>query len=189
VGAHLASNAGEVVTNPLGNVEIRSVNVTFGGVRALTDVSIAISPGRVHGIIGPNGSGKTTLLNALSGFVRASGGLYLDGHEITRMSPHRRVNRGLGRTFQNPRGDHTLTAGDVLRLGEHLLGLQPWWMVALAPPLADRAWAQSQERARQFLERVGLDESILSTRLVDLPSGVMKMVDIGRAVLGGPRVL
>lgn len=170
-------------------VEVRNVSVSFGGVHALTDVSMVVEAGRVHGIIGPNGSGKTTLLNALSGFVRVDGGLYLDGHEITGMAAHRRVGRGLGRTFQNPRGDHTLTVRDVLRLGEHLHGLEPWWMVALAPVLADRAWAQSTARAREFLERVALDESLLDTRLTDLPSGVMKMVDIGRALLGRPRVL
>jgi branched-chain amino acid transport system ATP-binding protein len=170
-------------------IEVRDLKVSFGGVHALTDVSITIPPGRVHGIIGPNGSGKTTLLNALSGFVRVSGGLYLDGQEITRMAAHRRAARGLGRTFQNPRGDHTLTVREVMRLGEHLRRLQPWWMVALAPRLADRAWEESNARACAFLAQVGLDESVLDSRLIDLPSGVMKMVDIGRALLGEPRVL
>lgn len=168
---------------------VRDVSVSFGGVRALTDVSLSVTSERVHGIIGPNGSGKTTLLNALSGFVRVSGGIYLDGHEITRMAPHRRAAGGLGRTFQNPRGDHTLSVRQMLRLGEHLRRVQPWWMVALAPTVADRAWAQSDARAREFVRRAGLDESILNSRLTDLSAGVMKMIDIGRALLGRPRVL
>ena len=168
---------------------VRDLSVSFGGVRALTDVSLSVASERVHGIIGPNGSGKTTLLNALSGFVRVSGGIYLDGREITRVAPHRRAARGLGRTFQNPHGDHTLRVRDLLRLGEHRRTVQPWWMVALAPPLADRAWAQSTARAQQFVERAGLDATVLNTRLTDLSAGVMKMIDIGRALLGQPRVL
>lgn len=168
---------------------VRDVSVSFGGVRALTDVSISVESERVHGIIGPNGSGKTTLLNALSGFVRVTGGIYLDGREITRMAPHRRAAKGLGRTFQNPRGDRTLRVQDLLRLGEHLRTVQPWWMVALAPPLADRAWSESTARTQEFVERAGLDESVLNRRLTDVSSGVMKMIDIGRALLGRPRVL
>lgn len=177
------------MTSPAGALEIRDLSVSFGGVHALKDVSLAVAPGSVHGIVGPNGSGKTTLLNALSGFVRATGTIHLNGHDITHMAPHRRVRRGIGRTFQNPRGDHTLTVRDVLRLGEHLSGLQPWWMVALAPLVADRAFDKSTERAREFLIRVGLDAALLDTRLVDLSSGVFKMVDIGRALFGEPNVL
>jgi ABC-type branched-subunit amino acid transport system ATPase component len=176
-----------VTTEPA--LAITEVGVRFGGVQALESVSMTVAPTAVHGIIGPNGSGKTTLLNALSGYVSASGRLALAGHDITHMAPHRRVERGLGRTFQNPRVDHSLTVADVLRLGEHLRGLQPWWMVAFAPRRADRALAESTERARNFLERVDISANILGARLVDLPSGVLKMVDIGRALLGRPRVL
>lgn len=170
-------------------LDIRDVSVSFGGVRAVDDVSVGVAAGRLHGIIGPNGSGKTTLLNAVSGFVRATGHVYLDGHEITRMAAHRRVRKGLGRTFQNPRGDHTLTVREFLRLGEHLQHRQPWWMVALAPPLADRSRKESSDRGEAMLDRLGLDASSLDTRLIHLPAGVMKLVDIARALLGEPRVL
>jgi ABC-type branched-subunit amino acid transport system ATPase component len=170
-------------------LSVEDVSVRFGGVHALEHVSMTVPGGRVHGVIGPNGSGKTTLLNALCGFVSATGACRLYDTSLTRMPPHRRVAAGLGRTFQNPRVDHTLTVRALLRLGEHLRGLQPWWMVTLAPLRADRSLAESNERAIALLELVGLDASILDTRLINLPSGVLKMIDIVRALLAQPRVL
>lgn len=165
------------------------LNVRFGGVHALQDVTFEVPRGGVHGIIGPNGAGKTTLLNALCGFVRSSGSIRLEGREIVNLASHRRFALGLGRTFQNPRTEGTLTVRDVLRLGEHLGGHQPWWMVVVAPMKADKSLAQSTRRAAELLELVGIDPAILSERIDSLPSGMMKMVDIVRALLSGPRVL
>jgi branched-chain amino acid transport system ATP-binding protein len=170
-------------------LHIRNVSVQFGGVTALDDVSIAISTVGVHGIIGPNGSGKTTLLNGISGFVPVRGKILIEGREITRMSPYRRVSRGLGRSFQNPRADLTLTVRDVLRLGEHHRGLQPWWKVVFAPLAADSEWKQASARAGDLLERLGLDATILDKGLLELSAGVLKLVDVGRAILGRPKVL
>lgn len=172
-----------------GELSVRDVSVSFGGVRALTDVSVSIQPGSVHGIIGPNGSGKTTFLNGVCGFVPVSGSIRLDQREITRVSAHRRARLGIARSFQNPRGDHTMTVRDVLRLGEHQRGLQPWWMVTLIPLRADRSWSESTARATEYLESVGLDGSLLDARLTDLPAGVFKLVDVGRALLARPSVL
>lgn len=170
-------------------VEIRDMSVQFGGVRALDEVSLSIDSGRVHGIIGPNGSGKTTLLNAICGFVRGSGQIALNGRVLGRRSTHARIKWGLGRTFQNPAGDDTLTVRDLFRLGEHVHRRQPWWRVALAPPLADADLAALNQRAGAFLTSVGLALELLDAPLTDLSAGVFKLLDIGRAVLGGPQVL
>jgi len=83
---------------------ISQVRRSFGRVRALEGADLAVRPGEVHGLVGANGSGKTTLLNAVSGLIRLDGGsIVIAGRDVTHMSPTRRANAGLGRTFQAPR--------------------------------------------------------------------------------------
>lgn len=170
-------------------LSLRNVHVAFGGVKAVNDVTLEIGTGALHAIIGPNGSGKTTLLNSVSGFVHATGSITLFGDEISRTSSFRRAHRGLGRTFQNPRGDHTLTVRELLRLGEHQNSRLSWHVAAFAPRRYDRDLAQFDARATALLKRVGLAPSLLDVRLADLSSGVGKLIDLIRALLGRPQVL
>jgi len=94
-------------------LEACEVSRRFGGVAALTDVSITVRPGEVLGVVGPNGSGKTTLLNVLSGFYRVNSGLVrLEGRDVTRTSVESLASAGLGRTFQTPRVFGSLTVGE-----------------------------------------------------------------------------
>ncbi len=82
-------------------LEVRDLTVGFGGVTALDGVTLAVAPGARHGILGPNGSGKTTLFNAVTGLVRPRAGrVMLGGADVTGLPPHRRVKRGMARTFQ-----------------------------------------------------------------------------------------
>ena len=78
----------------------RELTVRFGGVTAVDRLSLAIDGGRLTGIIGPNGAGKTTFIDAVSGLVRSTGAIELDGRSITNWPPHRRAQAGIGRTFQ-----------------------------------------------------------------------------------------
>lgn len=103
------------------------LTMTFGGVKALRDVDIALEPGDHVGLIGPNGSGKTTLLNVLSGVYRAtSGAVRLRDAEVTRFSAGRRARMGIVRTFQHPQLARSLTLRENVlvgqRLGERLSG-------------------------------------------------------------------
>jgi ABC-type branched-subunit amino acid transport system ATPase component len=168
---------------------LRAVTVRFGGVHALEDVAVDVRPAEVHGLVGPNGSGKTTILNAICGFVAAEGEIALAGERIDGLAVHRRMALGLGRTFQNPRPVRELTVRDLMRIGEHQRGTQPWWQVALMPRAADRAQRATNERATRLLATLGLSVGLLDEQLVNLPSGVLKMVDIARALMGTPRVL
>ena len=85
-------------------LELTGVTKTFGGVRAVQDVSLAVSKGEVRGLIGPNGAGKSTLVNVISGLLKhSSGHLSLDGHLLDPLNPQKRAERGIGRTFQNLR--------------------------------------------------------------------------------------
>jgi ABC-type branched-subunit amino acid transport system ATPase component len=168
---------------------LRDVTVRFGGVHALEDIALDVRPAEVHGLVGPNGSGKTTILNAICGFVAAKGEITLAGERIDGLAVHGRMARGLGRTFQNPRPVRELTVRDLMRIGEHQRGTQPWWQVALMPWAADRAQRATNDRAVRLLGTLGLPDALLDEQLVNLPSGVLKMVDIARALMGTPRVL
>lgn len=170
-------------------LRLEQVRVQFGGVTAVDGACLAVRKGALHAVIGPNGSGKTTLLNATSGFVRAKGSITLLGRDVVHAPAHARARGGLGRTFQNPHGDHTLSVRHLLRVGAHLGGDLPWWMAAFAPPRFERACDELDERASRLLESFGLSAGILDERLVDLSAGVAKLVDIARALIGEPRVL
>lgn len=170
-------------------LQIESLGVRFGGALALRDVSLSVAPGTIHGLVGPNGSGKTTLLNAVSGFVPSTGAIRILGQEMGHMAAHRRARLGLGRTFQNPKVPANVTGAELMRAGEHLSGVQPWWMVTLAPWRAHRQLESSRARAREMLDRLGLPAELLDQPLSSLPGGSLKLLDIARALMPGPRLL
>ena len=94
-----------------GALEARSVGMNFQGLTALSDISLAIPAGQIHGLIGPNGAGKTTFFNCLSGFYKpTSGTLLLDGEPLNRLAPHEISAAGVSRTFQNIRLFGNMTA-------------------------------------------------------------------------------
>jgi sulfate-transporting ATPase len=97
-------------------LEVNDVSVSYGGVRALTEVSLEVRPGEVVGIMGPNGAGKTTFIDAVTGFARLRGGtITLGGKRIEGLSPHRRARQGIGRTFQSLELFDQLTVLENLR--------------------------------------------------------------------------
>jgi branched-chain amino acid transport system ATP-binding protein len=146
----------------------------FGGLSALTDVSIAVGREEVLGIIGPNGAGKTTLVNILSGFQRPTqGSVELDGVEVTRWSAHRRARRGLGRTFQSVRLFSSLTVAQNLQAAGIAGGLS-----VLA----------AEEAAYRMTARFGID--IYADALAEgLPHGIERRVGILRALASQPKVI
>src|ERR671910_3661928 len=81
-------------------LQTQGLSVRFGGVHALSDVDLEVNDGQLVGLIGPNGAGKTTFIDAISGFVHSTGGVQLDGQDITQMPPDARTHRGLTRTWQ-----------------------------------------------------------------------------------------
>ena len=91
-------------------LELNGVSKTFGGVKAVQDVSMSIASGEVRGLIGPNGAGKSTLVNLISGLLHhSSGTISVDGQSVDRLSAHQRAERGIARTFQNLRVFKSLT--------------------------------------------------------------------------------
>jgi len=158
-------------------LEVREVSVLFGGVRALSGVSVSAEAGAVTGLIGPNGAGKTTLFNVISGLQPArEGRVLLDGVDVSGWSPARRARHGLGRTFQR------LELFSVLTVRENLT-------VAADLRPADRRRARpSRVLVGELLERLGLTE-VADERADTLPTGRARLVELGRALACEPRVL
>jgi branched-chain amino acid transport system ATP-binding protein len=165
-------------------LEVIGLKKAFGGLAVTQDVSLVIQPGERRLIIGPNGAGKTTLFNQISGDLRPnSGQVRLFGTDITRLPPHRRVQRGLSRTYQII----TLFAGDTI---EHnvslaLLGLRPtrwqmWWPMSRYPDIA--------AEARRALDAVGLLQ-LANRPISDVAYGERRRVELAVALAQRPRVL
>jgi branched-chain amino acid transport system ATP-binding protein len=106
-------------------LRVRGLSVTFGGVHALTDVSLQVADGELVGLIGPNGAGKTTFVDAITGFVTGRGRVELGGHDLTGLPPHERARRGLARTWQSTELFHDLDVRENLAVaaGHQGLGL------------------------------------------------------------------
>jgi len=156
----------------------------FGGVRAVTDVSLALPRGSRHAIIGPNGAGKTTLINLLTGMLPPSEGeVYLGEHRVTRLRPDQRVKRGLARTFQinNLFPDLTVMQCMLLAVCEQRgAAIEPWRPIARC--------SAELTAARDVLRLLRLDGAE-DTNVRELAYGDQRLEEIGLALACRPRVL
>lgn len=149
-------------------LETRSLTKSFGGVRAVDDVSLVIEPGQILGLIGPNGSGKTTLLNMIAGTLKpTAGAILLDGADVTGLAPHRKAGRGITRTFQTTR-------------------VMPQWTVRESLVLAGGGRRALPVSAAA--ERVGID-GVLDRPVGSLSSAQQRLVMVASALVAGPKVM
>jgi branched-chain amino acid transport system ATP-binding protein len=158
-------------------LEIANVSVRFGGINAVSDVSLAALPGQVTGLIGPNGAGKTTTFNVITGLQEPTHGrVFIAGQEISSLPPHKRARLGLARTFQR------LEVFGSLTVFENLLAAAEFhksWSAEPTPP---------RQVATEVLDRVGL-RRVGNARVDALPTGIARLVELGRALATRPRVL
>jgi branched-chain amino acid transport system ATP-binding protein len=158
-------------------LEVAGVSVRFGGVTALTEVDLGVEAGRVTGLIGPNGAGKTTLFNVICGLQEtASGRVHLDGRDITPVAPHHRARAGIARTFQRLEVFGSMSVRDNVRVAADV---HRSWDKSAPPPL---------EITEAVIDQVGLRE-VASVRVDSLPTGLARLVEVGRALASQPRVL
>jgi branched-chain amino acid transport system ATP-binding protein len=170
-------------------LSVHHLGRSFGGVRAIEDVSFTIRQGSVHSIIGPNGAGKTTLLNLLTGLVAPdSGRIVLDGADLTGAAPYRMAAAGLGRTFQNLQVFFNMSALENVMTGRHLRERDALWATLLRLPALVRSEVATRERALQLLAHVGLADWA-DTPAEAMPYGALKRLEIARALAAEPRVL
>jgi branched-chain amino acid transport system ATP-binding protein len=160
-------------------LEVTDISVHFGGLAALSDVSLEAPDGSITGLIGPNGAGKTTLFNVIMGMQRPVGGtVRLSGRDLRGLSPHRRARLGLGRTFQRLELFGTLTVRENL---------------AVAASMGQRRFSRTdtvhpQAVAESLLDHLGL-ASVAAVRADALPTGTGRLVELGRAMAVKPKVL
>jgi len=170
-------------------LEIQEVSKAFGGVQAVSDVSLTVRPGEIVSVIGPNGAGKTTVLNLINGFYRPDRGrVLLEGIDLTRLSPSRVAALGVARTFQNIALFRGMTVLDNLLLGRHVrmrsgvLASFVYWGRAQREEVAHRARV---EDIIDFLEIEDLRKQPTGA----LAYGLQKRVELGRALALEPTVL
>ena len=169
-------------------LELKSVRKDYGGLRAVDDVSLHVPEGAIIGLIGPNGSGKSTLINLIAGTADLSAGrIIFDGDDISDYSSDQVFRQGIARGYQEPALYFKMTALDNALLpvkGQR--GEDPWY----AP--WRRHWqAQEEAHARSatdVLEQVRLLQHY-DTLASDLSGGQMKLLEIARALMGGPKLL
>ena len=171
VGAAAAPAArarGEVI------LEVRGLSKSFGGLKAVQDVSFQVHEGMILGIIGPNGAGKTTLFNLLNGFLTPDAGLVLlDGEDRVGQKPHRLCAAGVGRTFQIMRPFARMSIADNVRVGAYVRA---------------QGEAHARELASDAIARVGLS-AVAQRQAAGLTTRELRLMELARALAGQPRIL
>jgi len=167
----------------------RDITKRFGGLTALSRVSLELKPGEVHGLIGPNGSGKTTLLNLLSGYYRPDGGcIGIDETDVSGSSVQRRAQMGVARTFQKPRLLPTLSVLDNAMLGGWRDARAGFLSTALCSPQARADERRLRWRAEELLHGVGLSHAI-GRRANLLEHAEQRFLEIARGLAQRPRFM
>ncbi len=183
--------AGEALEDGVRRVKARveHLSLRFGGVSALTDVSLDIRDNEILAVIGPNGAGKTALLNCLSGFYKPQEGeIYYEGQAITRMTPHKLARLGMARTFQNIALYTGLSTEDNLMAARHVLMRRSFIAGALyfGPARKEEiSHRRIVEEIIDFLEIAPVRKKIVGL----LPYGLRKRVELGRALALEPKIL
>jgi ABC-type branched-subunit amino acid transport system ATPase component/ABC-type branched-subunit amino acid transport system permease subunit len=155
-------------------LEVRNLSRSFGGLKAVQDVSFKLRRNEILGIIGPNGAGKTTLFNLLNGFLRpGTGEILLDGREMSGRKPHELCDAGIGRTFQIMRPFLRMSISDNVVVGAYVRA---------------RTDAEARRLATDAIARVGLSE--IADRIAgELTTKELRLMELARALAGQPRIL
>lgn len=168
---------------------VEGLEQSFGGVMALAGVSFHTPENLIYAIIGPNGAGKTTLFNVLCGFYQpASGSLRFNGQELRGRPPHRIAALGIARTFQNLQLFFNMTVLENVMVGGHLRAKTGLLAAALRLPQVRHEEQQLREWAREALELCELTDHAEHPAGA-LPYGLMKRVEMARALAAKPRLL
>ncbi len=165
------------------------ISIRFGGIRAVDSVSFEVQKGEVFSIIGPNGAGKTTIFNLISRIYRpTSGRLILEDQDITEVPPHRIASLGIARTFQNIELFPQATLLQNLLIGRHAHAHTGILEQLLFLPRVRRDELSHREKAEDVIAFLGL-ERYRDSLIANLPYGVRKVVELGRALCIEPKLL
>lgn len=170
-------------------LSVQGIDLRFGGVVALSRVEFGLYEGELLALIGPNGAGKTALLNCINGFYRPQkGSILFNGHDLTRLPPHRISELGIGRTFQNVALYGGLTTVENLMAGRHVRIKYNWLAGTFRVRSASKEEAEHRRVVEEIIELLEI-EAIRWDTVDALPYGLKKRVELGRALATDPSML
>ena len=174
---------GEVMLN------VEDVSLSFGGVKAISDVSFDVRKGEIRAIIGPNGAGKTSMLNVINGFYHPQKGtITFKGQKRREMRPYVASSQGISRTFQNVALFKGMTTLDNIMAGRTLKMKRGLFWQALHWGPAEREEIRHREKVEQIIDFLEI-QHIRKTPVGKLPYGLQKRVELGRALAMEPELL
>ena len=166
-------------------LDAAGITVRFGGLTAVNDASVQVCEGEIVGLIGPNGAGKTTLFNAIAGLNQpAAGAVTLLGEDVTSLPVHVRAALGVARTFQAIQLFPELDVSENLLVATHLQNHTGFLRHAFATEAALTAELHGRDRVREVIVQLGL-EDVAHRRIADLPFGILRVVELARALVTG----
>ncbi len=185
----LAAETGQTETDTNTVITIDDVSLSFGGVNALSSVSLDVQRDRIQAIIGPNGAGKTALLNCISGFYKPQKGeIYFHDKRITRQRPDRLAKMGIARTFQNIELYTGLSTQDNIMAARHVFMKQNFIEGAIYYGRSRREELRHRQIVEEIIDFLEI-QSIRKQEVGALPYGLRKRVELGRALALEPKVL
>jgi branched-chain amino acid transport system ATP-binding protein len=168
---------------------INGVNLSFGGVLALSNIDMTVHSGELFALIGPNGAGKTSLLNCITGYYRAQEGkIYFNAHDITGLPSHDLIRHGIGRTFQNIELFPGMTVLSNLLLARHVHCRYGLGLAAIFAPSVCREEVRHQRILEEIIDFLEI-QPIRNQLVGSLPYGLRKRVELGRALALEPKLL
>jgi ABC-type branched-subunit amino acid transport system ATPase component len=169
-------------------LEVKSLSLSFGGLRVLKGVSFGVEAGTITSLVGPNGAGKTSVFNIISRLVSPSAGeVWLDGSRIDKLGPHAAARRGLGRMFQDPRIFKGLSVIENALAGARLRANHPWHALVRDRRTASE-WRDAEARIGTILGAFGLGAR-LHERGEDLSFAEQRFLSFARCLAGEPTIL
>ncbi|HXE18651.1 MAG TPA: ABC transporter ATP-binding protein, partial [Castellaniella sp.] len=170
-------------------LELDGIGISFGGLRAVDDLSFSVRRGEIVGLIGPNGAGKTTVFNMITGVYRPTDGhIRWHGKDITGLAPHRIAAAGVRRTFQTIRLFSDMTVLENVVAGEHLQIRQKWWQGLLNTAAQRREERELIERANAVLRQLDLLD-VAHEMATSLPYGAQRRVEMARTLVAKPELV
>ena len=175
------------MTSPL--LQAQNLSIQFGGLKAVNDVSFEVWPHEVFSMIGPNGAGKTTIFNIISSLYRPTAGrVIFEGEAISHLAAYEIARLGIARTFQNIELFEHATVLQNLLVGRHCQRHSSWWQDLVFTPRVRRTELQFRRHAEEVIEFLDL-QHYRDSMVVNLPYGVRKVVELGRALAMRPKLL
>ncbi len=170
-------------------LEVRGISLSFGGVQALSDISFDVERGEIRSIIGPNGAGKSSMLNCINGAYKPQqGSILFDGQQLSDVNPHRMASLGIARTFQHLALFKGMSVLDNIMTGRNLKMTSGIFLQALRWGPAEKEEIRHRQQVEEIIDFLGIQQ-YRRTPVGQLPYGLQKRVDLGRALAMEPKLL